>query len=194
MRFPPDRRWILGQVELFQLLPSHVGQHYVDWLNDPEVNRYLESRFKVHDLPSTERFVLDQLDSPNSVLFGISSRRLGRHVGNIKLGPIDIHHGLGEIGLMIGDREAWGAGIGTDAIMGLAKIADEDLKLRKLTAGCYASNIGSAKAFVKAGFHEEARRAAHCLVDGRPEDIVLLARFSVGLQPLIREENSFDLV
>jgi RimJ/RimL family protein N-acetyltransferase len=53
------------------------------------------------------------------------------------------------------------------------------LGIRKLTAGCYASNIGSAKAFLRAGFHIEARRPAHFILDGRPEDLVLLARLLV---------------
>jgi hypothetical protein len=47
------------------------------------------------------------LDNPNSILFGIRSRRLGLHVGNMKLGPLDLNYGLGEVGLLIGDREEW---------------------------------------------------------------------------------------
>jgi len=176
MRLASTERWIRGQIELFQLLPSHVKQYYVDWLNDPMVNRYLESRFAFQDLDAVKRFVLSQLDSPNSILFGIRSRRLGRHVGNIKLGPIDLNHGLGEVGLLIGDRTAWGMGIATEAITCIGLIAEAELGLRKLIAGCYASNVGSAKAFVNAGFREEARRADHFLLDGKPEDLVLLAK------------------
>lgn len=172
--------WDGEKVQLFHLLPEHVGCRYVSWLNDPAVNRYLESRFTVQDQASVERFVSAQLESPSSVLFGIRSYALGRHVGNIKLGPIDRHHGLGEIGLMIGDRDAWCLGIGSDAIACVARIAAVDLGIRKLIAGCYASNVGSAKAFFKAGFHEEARRPAHFILDGYPEDLVLLARFLVA--------------
>jgi len=165
------------KVNLFQLLPEHANPRYVGWLNDPVVNRYLESRFVPQNRESVERFIVAQLESPSSVLFGIHSQVLDRHVGNIKLGPIDRHHGLGEIGLMIGDRDAWGMGIGSDAISCLARLAASDLRLRKLTAGCYASNIGSAKAFLKAGFYEEARRPAHFMLEGQAEDLVLLVKF-----------------
>jgi ribosomal-protein-alanine N-acetyltransferase len=176
MRLARTSAWDGDKVELFQLLPEHAGQLYVNWLNDPLVNRYLESRFTAQDKFLVESFVTAQLESPASVLFGIRSRVLGRHVGNIKLGPIDRHHGLGEVGLMVGDRAAWGMGIGSDAIACVARIATVDLGLRKLTAGCYASNIGSAKAFIKAGFYEEARRPAHFILDGRSEDLVLFAK------------------
>ena len=77
---------------------------------------------------------------------------------------------------MVGDRAAWGQGVATEAISLMTHIAQEELGLRKLTAGCYASNVGSVRAFIKAGFAVEGRRAAHFVLDGRPEDLVLLAR------------------
>jgi RimJ/RimL family protein N-acetyltransferase len=59
----------------------------------------------------------------------------------------------------------------------MANIACEELGLRKLTAGCYASNVGSVRAFCKAGFAVEGCRKAHFMLDGRTEDLLLLARF-----------------
>lgn len=177
MRAQPTSRWRTDAVELFLLLPEHVGPAYVGWLNDPGVNRYLESRFMAHDEAGTRDFVAAQLASGHSLFLGIRSAPLGgRHVGNIKLGPIDARHGVGEVGILVGDRGAWGRGIATAAIGLLAGIAREELGLRKLSAGCYASNEGSARAFVKAGFVVEGRRPAHFLLEGRPEDLVLLGR------------------
>lgn len=177
MRAEPTPRWRTDAVELFLLLPEHVGPAYVRWLNDPEVNRYLESRFAPHDEPGVRDFVGAQLASGHSLFLGIRSVALGgRHVGNIKIGPIDRHHGVGEIGILVGEREAWGRGIATAAIALVVAIAREELGLRKLSAGCYASNEGSARAFVKAGFSVEGRRPAHFLLDGRAEDLVLLGR------------------
>ena len=122
-------------------------------------------------------FVGSQLVSDGSLFLGIRSLALGgRHVGNIKLAPIDRRHGQGEIGVLVGEPEAWGRGLASGAIAQLASIAREELGLRKLTAGCYASNAGSERAFVKAGFAVEGRRPAHFLLDGRPEDLVLMGR------------------
>jgi [ribosomal protein S5]-alanine N-acetyltransferase len=176
MQLQPTFPWRTERVELFLLEPAHVSAAYVDWLADPQVNRFLESRFAVHDLASTQRYVASMLSAANTLFLGIRSAELRRHVGNIKLGPIDSHHGLGEIGIMIGDRAAWGRGIASDAIDVLCRIGFEQLGLRKLTAGCYASNAGSARAFARAGFTHEATRPAHFLLDGRPEDLILMAR------------------
>jgi ribosomal-protein-alanine N-acetyltransferase len=172
----PAAPWQDERVELFLLEEADVGPAYVGWLNDPLVNRFLESRFAVHDEASTRAFVGACLADPDVLMLGVRSRILdGRHVGNIKLGPIDRRHGLGEIGVLIGDREAWGGGIASSAIRLLCGIAVQQLGLRKLTAGCYVSNMGSERAFLKAGFIIEGRRPRHFLLEHGPEDLVLMA-------------------
>jgi ribosomal-protein-alanine N-acetyltransferase len=52
----------------------------------------------------------------------------------------------------------------------------KELKLAKATAGAYESNIGSIRAFEKAGFTIESVRPAHCLVNGVREGLVLMGR------------------
>jgi [ribosomal protein S5]-alanine N-acetyltransferase len=174
MLLNPTPRWSDGHIGLFPLTPALVSDDYVGWLGDPEVNRYLEVRFREQRRADVEAFVAAMEASERDLLLGISDLTLGRHVGNIKLGPIDRNHKLGEIGIMIGDRAAWGRGIGTAAIRRIADIAGHELGLRKLSAGCYAANLASRKAFERAGFAVEAVRPAHFLLDGAPEDTLLL--------------------
>jgi ribosomal-protein-alanine N-acetyltransferase len=176
MRLDVDVPPAFGCAGLFLLTPAHVSSAYVGWLNDPEINQYLESRFVAHTIESTRAFVGSVLDSPDSLFLGIRAPDTGTHVGNIKLGPISAYHRTGDIGLLIGERSAWGKGVGTSAIEGLVRIATEQLSLRKLTAGCYASNIGSRRAFEKAGFLLEGVRPKQFLLNGRSEELVLLGK------------------
>jgi len=178
MILAPSAVWRRPTIELFLLTGDAVTEDYVNWLNDPRINRFLESRHVHHTLQGTEQFVRACLASPNTLFLGIRSLELnGRHVGNIKLGPIDHRHGLGEIGLLVGEPRAWGRGIGSDAIAAMCDIAFTQLRLRKITAGCYGSNVGSEKAFMKAGFEIEGRRRDHLILDGRLEDLILMARW-----------------
>ena len=78
-----------------------------------------------------------------------------KHIGNIKIGPINWYHRLAEIGIMIGEKDCWGKGYAAEAISLLADFAFSKLNLHKLTAGCYEQNQGSLKAFQKAGFEVE---------------------------------------
>jgi RimJ/RimL family protein N-acetyltransferase len=181
MRVEIPPAWIGCQAELFLLEPCHVTERYVAWLNEPAINRFLESRFCAHTVESTRAFVAALLDSPDNLFLGIRYRPgedagKGDHVGNIKLGPINWQHRTGEVGLLLGDRAVWGQGVASTSIRLLCEIARMPLRLRKITAGCYASHIASRRAFERAGFALEGIRKEQFLLDGRPEDAVLLGR------------------
>jgi [ribosomal protein S5]-alanine N-acetyltransferase len=166
-----------SQISLFVLEPEHVTQDYVSWLNDPQVNQYLECRFVTHTLESTKNFVRAMLDSPDYLFLGIRSRLLDRHVGNVKIGPINKHHRVGEMGIMVGDKKVWGNGVGSLAINLMSKIARNHFMIRKITTGCYISNIRSQRAFEKNGFSIEAVLIKHSLLNGQPEDCVLMTKY-----------------
>ena len=173
----PTSLWKTAAVELFVLQESDVTDDYVGWLNNPRVNRFLESRFEVHTRESVREFVRGHLFDPASLFCGIRSGAHSlKHVGNIKLSPIDRNHRIAELGIMIGDESAWGKGIGTEAIRVMAGIARSELGLRKLTAGCYGSNTGSLIAFQRAGFEIACRLKDHFLLDEKTEPLVFLER------------------
>ncbi len=167
--------WTSDSIELFVLHPTDVSSNYVSWLNNPDVNCYLESRFMTHTQDSTSKFVESCLDDSAVLFLGI--RYLGRkHVGNIKIN-VNKHHQLGEVGILLGETNVWGKGIASRAISMIIDISRTELSLRKLSAGCYASNFGSRKAFLKAGFYIEGQRKDHFLLNGKSEDIILMASF-----------------
>jgi [ribosomal protein S5]-alanine N-acetyltransferase len=89
-----------------------------------------------------------------------------RHIGNIKIGPINQIHRFADIGLLIGERDCWGKGYATEALRLVTNYAFKTLNLHKLTAGCYDGNKGSEKAFIKAGFVVEGIRKKHCYCYG----------------------------
>jgi len=165
-------------VFLRDLNAEDVSQDYVNWMNDPEVMKCTESRFVTHDLDSIKNFVRLHERSENSVLLGIFSQDNRLHLGNIKLGPIQWQHGLGDIGLIVGRKSFWGRGIASEAIPLLCDYAFSSLKLHKLTANCYASNKGSAKAFLKAGFDQEGMRLLHVKGESGWEDVLEFGRIN----------------
>jgi RimJ/RimL family protein N-acetyltransferase len=163
------------RLSLRKLIADDCGERYVGWLRDPEVSRYLEARFSEHSLDSVRRFVEMQGSRPDTFLFAIVENHGGRHVGNIKIGPLDLHHGTADVGLLIGEKDCWGLGYATEAIGLATQAAFERLGARKLTASCYSDNVASVRAFVRAGWREEGVRPAQFVLDdGRPQDQLLL--------------------
>ena len=151
---------------------------YVAWLNDPEVNRYLETRHVSQTLEAVTAFVLAVNARSNEHLFGIYLKGDDRHIGNIKVGPIALHHPVADVSLLIGARECWGKGYASEAIAAISRHALSNLHIGKLSASMYEPNRGSCRAFLKAGYLREGLRRAHYLLDGRPCDLIEL-----GLTP-----------
>lgn len=166
------------RIYLRDVQEQDATERYVAWMNDAAVTRYMETRFATHTVESLREYVSMMRHKAGTLFLAIVVREGDRHIGNIKLGPIDQVHGLADVALMIGDRQAWGKGYATEAIAALSEHAFRTLGVRKLTAGCYAANVGSRRAFEKAGYHVEATRPAHYFCDGVYEDAVLMALFN----------------
>lgn len=172
-----DTQIATERLVLRRLTAADATEAYAGWMNDPAVNRYLESRFSKLTKPDLIRFIEGCNADAATHLFGIFLRAGGVHIGNIKLGPVNAYHGLGDIGLMIGERPHWGKGYAREAIAALTARAHDSLGLQKVTASCYGSNAGSRKAFEAAGFVVEGIRRAHFRSEDGREDSVMMAHF-----------------
>lgn len=166
-------------LESERLLLRPVGlddcnETYLRWMNDYEVVRYTESRFGPTTMESLRAYVEAVSADPRYLFLAIVAKDGRRHIGNIKLGPINPHHRFGDVGIIIGEKPYWGKGYATETISILTRHAFEKLDLHKLTASCYATNRSSVKAFVKAGFVEEGGRPSHFLSEGSWVDIIQL--------------------
>ena len=143
-------------VELRSLTDSIPLTNYVKWLNDPKVNQYLESRFSESTEESINNYICDCNNKNDSLLLGIYTNELCKHIGNIKLSNINTFHSRGYIGLLIGEKEYWGKGVATESISLITQYAIKNLNLRMVLAGFYSNNAASMRAFSNAGFHRIA--------------------------------------
>jgi [ribosomal protein S5]-alanine N-acetyltransferase len=166
-----------GEIRLLPATPEICDGPYFDWMQDPDVLRYLEVRFADRSREGLRTFVEGCLLNPDQHLFSIRLAADGRHVGNIKL-QVDSRHRRGDIGILIGDSMQRGRGMGIQAIEAVCRYAYEVLGLRKVTAGCYAPNLASIKAFTRAGFVIEATRPSHFVFENVRVDGVFMARLN----------------
>lgn len=164
------------RIYLRRLSSEDATERYRGWMNDSAVNGYLESRFAEQSIDDLSSFVAAMRDDPLNLFTGIFLKSDDRHIGNIKLGPINAHHARAEIGLLIGERDCWGSGLATEAIAIMTDFAFDVIGLRRVGAGAYADNGASARAFEKAGYVREAQFCDHWWHDGRFQDGVYLAK------------------
>jgi RimJ/RimL family protein N-acetyltransferase len=105
-------------------------------------------------------------ESRSDFLFGIFLSKTGQHIGNIKIGQIHPVHRYADVGLLIGERTCRGRGYGTQAIVLATSYAFSELHLNSLTAGIYAPNLSSYRAFIKAGWEDAGRYRRHRFFEG----------------------------
>jgi len=143
---------IIGNiVYIEELSESEVSNSYVNWINDPVVNKYLSVEKKEYTAKDLEHYIYNINKSNEEFIFGIYILSNKKYIGNIKLANVNSKDGA-EIGLMIGDKNEWGKGFSTDAISCVEKFAHSFGSIKKLRAGALNINKGSVKAFLKNDF------------------------------------------
>jgi ribosomal-protein-alanine N-acetyltransferase len=162
---------------------SDATTSYLSWLNDPTILQFLEIRFKaVATINDLRDFITSVNESSDEMLFGIFLKENGKHIGNIKLSSILKQHRRADIGFLIGDKSEWFRGYASEAISAISAYAMNKLGILKVTAGCYADNVGSAKALENSGFVLEGRLKTHWISESGFQDGLLFAlhRKNVG--------------
>ncbi len=162
-----------GNLQPLKSEDVHYG--YIAGLNDNQVNRYLEVRHVVQTEQSVLKFVRDNQQSKNEVLFGIWRDGEQNHCGTLRLHGVDDSKRSAHIGLCIFDKGAWGHGLGSRAIACVTKWAIDDLRLRWIEAGIYEENIASQKAFLRAGYEWIADIPGRYIINGNPITIKIYA-------------------
>jgi RimJ/RimL family protein N-acetyltransferase len=171
-----DTPLLTERLRLRSLTSAACGQRYLGWMRDEAVQRFLESRGQPMSLESLAAFVAKANVDPDTLMLGMFQADDDQHIGNIKLGPIDRRHARASLGILIGERDAWGRGYATEAVRAVSDYAIAKLGVAKVTAGAYDENAGSIAAFQRAGFVIEGRLARHAVLDGRRVDVVMMAK------------------
>tara|TARA_B100001059_G_C17827661_1_gene582439 strand:- start:770 stop:1285 length:516 start_codon:yes stop_codon:yes gene_type:complete len=146
------------KLRLKKLKISDVNLEYLSWMNDYEVTKFTEQKFKKHSLLDIKNFVKEKQISKKEFLYGIFIKENSHltHIGNIKIGPINKIHKTAEISYIIGNKKFWSKGLGTLSVKKMVILAKKKFKLKKLIAGCYQNNFGSIKVLKKNFFKKEA--------------------------------------
>jgi RimJ/RimL family protein N-acetyltransferase len=163
-----------SEIYLTILSEANYSPNYAGWMNDYEITRFLESRWKYQTDASVRDYIRYMNESTTNFLFGIFLQDTNQHIGNIKIGGIDWIHRYGDVGLLIGERSHWGKGYASLAILQVTQIAFRHLNLNKLWAGIYKGNEGSYKAFIKAGWRDVGLLKNHRYSNGQYIDEYLV--------------------
>ncbi len=91
----------------------------------------------------------------------------GRHIGNCMYYDIDEGASQAELGILIGEREYWSKGYGTDAVNTLLHHIFSSTKLNRVYLHTLEWNIRAQKSFAKSGFVRigEVKRSGNIFIE-----------------------------
>ncbi len=171
------------QLFLRPLVSEDVQPGYLEWFRDEEVTHFLEVDGKSLTVQDVIGYIEAGQRAKSYFMYAICLKSGGRHIGNLKVGPVNWRHGIADLVVVIGDRTQWGKGYATEAIKLGNRLAFEKYNIRKLSGGMYGSNIGSVKAYTNAGWFVEGRLQNHYVLGGKFEDRIEVSCFNPSYDP-----------
>jgi len=140
------------------------------WLNNPEARRFLKRRYPLDAVEEAEWF--RSRDRSSDILLAIVLKDGERHIGNIGLHRIDWPHRCAQTGMIIGEADCRGQGLGHEAKELLLGYAFTDLGLHRVGSSVIDGNTPSIRCLLKSGYREEGRRRKRWWHEGRFVDEV----------------------
>ena len=123
------------------------------WRIDPELSRLDATRPMTMSYEDFFRYSREVMQFPNYRSKRLAVETLeGIHIGNIMYYDLDMRSRQAELGIMIGDKEYWSSGYGTDTVNTLLRHLFTTLELDKVYLHTLSWNYRAQASFNKSGF------------------------------------------
>jgi len=172
---------------------ADLTDEFLSWFDDKNLMRYFtESQKKITKEEIISTFLNPKTKRTDQHLYKIIYRA-NILVGTIKIITINKTHNTGDVAVLI-DKKHHLRGFGIEAVKLGSSYAINHLNFRKLFGGIYESNLGSVRVYTKAGWKIEGRLKGYYLVNGIPEDKILISYEEVDLElQTTKDKMNFNL-
>lgn len=153
--------WFPASIEgRLVVLRRHVPENlaaFRRWYADPEIARlarYQEGPMRPEEI---DRFFQARVIGPESLAMAIHERSTDRLIGTCALSQMDADNGSAMFHITVGEKDAWGRGLGTEATRLMVDHAIGTLKLHRVSLSVFEFNERAIRAYAACGFVAEGR-------------------------------------
>lgn len=129
----------------------------VRWYRDPEIARLTRYQTRPMTQAEIERFFQVRLLAHDALAYSIVELPNWRLIGFTTFSSLDGDNGSVMFHITIGEHDAWGRGLGTEATELMVAHAFERLGLHRVGLTVFSYNLRAINAYQKAGFAIEGR-------------------------------------
>ena len=151
-----------------------------EFINDYETKRLLaiDAAFPI-SLWEEEEWMKSKKNTRGLVYdFAIETLKEGKYIGGCSINKLNVKNRNCTIGIMIGDKEYWGKGYGSDTLKVLIKFIFEELNMNKIKLGVFSFNERAKACYKKIGFKEEGILKDEIFREGKYNDEIIMALFA----------------
>lgn len=147
------------------------------WANDAMTTRYLSTRYwPARTLVDSQEFLNQMLQSShNGYNFVIANIQDESYIGQLDMYRVDWRLRCGELGMVIGDADNRGRGVGTEALQLMQRFAFLTLGLERLELEVHMENEAALHCYQKAGFFLEGVKRHAFFSEGKFCDVGVLS-------------------
>ena len=147
---------------------------YLQWINDFEVTRTLGIGIRPATLESEEAWYDATTRKQGVVDFTAYELPGLRPIGNAGLHGINHEHRTAGLGIMVGAKDCWGKGYGTEIVSLVLDYGFTVLGLHNIMLGVYSYNERAIRVYNRAGFRLVGRRRQAWRLGGEAYDVIYM--------------------
>jgi RimJ/RimL family protein N-acetyltransferase len=147
---------------------------YCRWMNDFAVARNIAAGVRPLTLDEEESWYDGAVRDTRQVLFTIYLRENLRPIGSAGLHDIHLANRTAEFGIIIGEKDCWGQGCGTETARLMLEYGFTALNLHSIYLTVHSHNQRGIRAYRRAGFQEVGRRREAIWLGGRAYDLIYM--------------------
>ena len=158
---------IVGRLVALRRPHADDLQPVIRWYRDREIARLTRYQARPMTEVEIERYFQLRMMAPDALAYSIVELPEWRLVGFTTFSSLDGDNGSVLFHITIGERDAWGRGLGTEATELMLEHAFDRLGLHRVGLSVFSYNLRAIRAYEKAGFRIEGRQREAILRDGR---------------------------
>jgi RimJ/RimL family protein N-acetyltransferase len=165
--------FLVGPTVYLRPLEPQDARAVTPWFNDAEVTRFM-LRYRPMSVAEEEASLRRLADNPGDVHLGIALRESDRLVGATGLHQVDVRNRHAAFGIVIGEKDFWGKGLGSEATRLMVRYAFGTLNLNRVWLEVYEYNPRAVRVYEKVGFRVQGRLRQDTFHDGRYWDTLVM--------------------
>lgn len=128
-----------------------VDYNYLKWMKDSEICKYIEKANKDISINDLKLFVSTMYNSKDNFFFRILDIRTQKHIGNVRIGPINGENMSTAFGILIGDLDSHNKGYASDVFNLILQFCEKKIEAKEIRFSCVEENVQAIKLYKKFG-------------------------------------------